>query len=281
MTHRNEKILTAGIAVIVLAGAVVGYTVVLPNILATRYLSRVHKMAASMSVVYEKMFESTESPFLSDFDVSVVVRTDNVQTINRLIKESRDDLGTLDKASDDMLVLPYSFNTRQHKAALVLRERVKAFVQQSTTALDEYEKLIVSLQVYNESIRSMKVYIDDFNNISDINIYAGRSAEVRLIASELSRRVDEFEKQTTSEELAVNKAVAIQAFRQAVNGFNNLADGLDAAVDSAIYSAVSEIEDAAKQLELNDQAGYAKTVQSSRIVKNVRELVEKLDFVLP
>lgn len=280
MTHKNESILATTIGISVALLGLVTYTYVIPEIMSHRYSSRVHGVAAELSVEYKKLYESTELSLLSDPSTSIEAKINDAVAIGELIKESRASIAKLDKSSRNIVSLPYSIETSGYKKALVLQDRVRLFVQQSTVALNDYEKIITSVLVYNLSVSNTKSYIDDLNKVTDFNLYAGRSGEVRAIAQAINGQADKFNQQELAQELVPARATSIETFRRAANGFESLAYGLDIAVDDLIYAAVREIEASGRQLESTENVDYVKAVKVSRPIKSVQELDEKLDFIL-
>ena len=281
MRRPSKKLkLLFGTTLFTLIGLVV-YFVILPEFIAQQYINRVHQAASTLRAGYIKLEESTGRAFVNDPTDHTLPLTSEVESLHELLRENRIGLVHFNAAATDYHPLPYTGFTNKAASVPVVRDKAAAFVEQSNETFEQYDELIGFIKQYNMTANTIGAYTDEFNASLDLNIYAGQSARMTTIAEQIRAETRSFDATTTPHEAVAFKQASVQSFNQLADGFDVVALGLLIPADEVIYRGAGQIETADKVITGANQEIYIKDVISSRTIKSVQELREKLELILP
>lgn len=272
----THVLLVIGFVVIV---AVIG-GLVLSYVEAGHYNEKIRHATSELNTQFKLLEKSTERSLLDDPDTPITTVQKDTTTIKSIIEKSHQAIDELDTTSTT-LELPIHIGVNDEtRRAPVLQQESQALVTQTKNALDKYEKILVFLEDYTTHWHAVQAHLNTFNAQTDLNIYAGRGNDLRAVADDIRRQARELQAANTPHEFRELVGKSIAAMNKSAEGFDNLARGIDLAVDSVIYSSATTIEEASRELETINQTSYGPAIQGSRIVKEIGELTEKLDPLL-
>lgn len=278
----RRKLGTAKLVIIsaaVLLLCALTYTVLLPEYYASRYINNVHRFAHELQDGYTRLEKSSSRDLLNDPTIQTNKITSEVETVRDLLRENRINLIKFSSQTGGFETLPFTGYTRQARIATALQKRTVAFVDQSEDALNRYDELITFMKDYHSAAAAIEKHTAEFNSKTDLNVYAGQSANVREIAAQIRSEAKAFENTPTPHEVQEFKKASVQTFTEIADGFDMFANGLSIPADSVIYTAAARIERADQQLSNQNQAIFSQEVLSSRTIKTIEELREKLELV--
>lgn len=277
-SRKFKALITVGVIVLV---GLITYFVILPEAIAAQYIERVHRMGSSLRTGYRQLEASTSRTLIDDPTVTEVSLTPDVEQLRNLLRENRITLDKFSLTAKDYHPLPFTGFTTQAGAAHALQTRSVAFTEQSQDAFTKYDELIDFIKHYDDTVAGIEQYLKDFNAHADLNIYAGQADQVQSIADQIRQDIHSLDTAKTPHEAVEFKAASIQAFRQIADGFETVALGLRIPADDVIYSGARQIEAVDQTINGPNQAIYSRDILSSRTIKTIQELREKLDLILP
>jgi hypothetical protein len=277
---RKKLKLLFGTTLFILIGLVV-YFVILPEFIAQQYINRVHQAASTLRAGYIKLEESTGRAFVNDPTDHTLPLTSEVESLHELLRENRIGLVHFSAAATDYHPLPYTGFTEKAGTVPIVRDKAAAFVEQSNETFEQYDELIGFIKQYNMTANTIGAYTDEFNASLDLNVYAGQSARMTAIAEQIRAETRSFDATITPHEALAFKQASVQSFNQLADGFDVVALGLLIPADEVIYRGAGQIEAADQVISGANQEIYIKDVISSRTIKSVQELREKLELILP
>jgi hypothetical protein len=281
MNKPSKKLKSFFILLAVVLAALLGYFVILPEASATQYIERVHRAGGSLRDGYLELEHTTGETLVDDPGVTTTSIVPQIEALLNLLREDRITLTRFTAEASDYHPLPYTGFTSKARAAQALKTRSVAFTAQSKDAFQKYEELITFIKQYDAASSTIEQQVESFNAIPDLNIYAGRADEVRDIAEQVRATARSFEGEPTPHEATAFKAASVQAFMEIADGFDIVARGLQIPADDVIYDGASKIDAVDQKVNGPNQAIYRNDVLSSRTIKSIQELREKLDLILP
>jgi hypothetical protein len=260
--------------------AIATYVIVLPEYIAGQYINRVHQSASSLQTGYIQLEKSTERAFINDPTIETTNLTREVESLRNLVRENRINLTRFTSMADSYEPLPYTGFTNQAKAAVILQDKAVVFAEQSDEAFTQYSELVDFIKRYDTTAKLIEEYTDEFNSTADLNLYAGQYDRMLFIAERIRSDAKSLETAPTPHEAAAFKTASVQSFQEIANGFDTVALGLQIPADAVIYSGANRIEAVDQMINEPNQIIYARDVLSSRTIKSIQELREKLEIVL-
>lgn len=248
---------------------------------ARQYITDLRSSANDVRRVVRTLESNLNSPLIDNPGATTSTRTSDAQKLKSTIAECRTRVNELSAKSNTLPSLNYATHLGSFAVADTLKERSHHVVNQTNDTLERYEKTVSFLEVYATSLGRTAKAMDEFNAINDFNEYAGRSNYFRQMATNIQTEADTIAAATAPSELLAIKETGIQTLRQLSSELNDLAYGMDVAIDGLIYSSVQQIEQTDAQLHVLTEKTYGETVSQLRVIKDVYDLNEKLDLILP
>lgn len=264
------------ISVIAVAG--IGfYEVFFPEMNAGQYQDRVKQAAIQLEKKLRVIENTTTLSLIDDPSAALSIKQNDARITKAAMQDIQADITKLQDASGELKQSPYTGFTIQYRKAQALQERSKATIKQIQDALKEYTELVAFLEFYAGAQDRLKKELDDFNSKTDLNVYAGQGGDIRAIATRIRQDAAVLEKQPIPRDLINFRSTLLATHLRAADAFDDLANGLTVVVDAIIYSAATEIESVTAQQDTIIQKTYEETLRQSRTVKDVQEIVEKLE----
>lgn len=276
-TFRGLKLLITLILFVLFLAT--SYFVILPEYAATQYITRVEQAAKALEPGYFKLEESTSRTLVSDPTALMLDMSYEVESLRDLLRESRVGLAHFESTSKDYKPLPYTGFTPAARAAVVLQDKAVAFAEQSDQAFAQYADLVDFIKYYDTTAKAIRQYTDEFNATTDLNVYAGQQDRFFAIGEQIRTIATTFESTPTPHETVAFKAASVQSFMQLANGFDAVGLGLRIPADDVIYAGAREIEVADQAINEVNQVIYTRDVLSSRTIKSIQELREKIELI--
>ncbi|HEV7952057.1 MAG TPA: hypothetical protein VGO98_01650 [Candidatus Saccharimonadales bacterium] len=280
--NRPSKKLKVSLVMIVFALSVAMiYIVALPELIASQYNTRVRTAANSLRENYVELEESTEQALINDPTATSSDQIQAVEQLRGLLRENRISLERFSSVANDYQPLPYTGYTIQTSTAHALQAKSLAFIEQSNGAFAKYSELIDFIKNYDATAKTVAQYVTDFNATPDLNIYEGQANLMYGIADSIRADVRTFDIAKTPHEARGFKTASVQAFTQVADGFEGVGLGLQIPADDVIYGNARQIEAVDQIISGPNQTLYERDVLSSRTIKSIQDLREKLDLILP
>lgn len=276
LSRKFKLLITMTLSILTLA---IVYFIVLPEHTAAQYISRVKNAAESLEPGYFRLEESTGRTLISDPTTQSVDVTHEVESLRDLLRENRVGLAHFMAIAKDHEPLPYTGFTDTARSAIVLQNKAVAFAEQSDQAFTQYSNLVDFIKHYDTTAKAVGQYTEEFNATPDLNVYAGQQDRFYAIGEQIRTIAQTFESTPTPHEAATFKAASVQSFQQLANGFDAVGLGLQIPADDAIYGGAREIEAADRMINEVNQVIYARDILSSRTIKSVQELREKIELI--
>lgn len=276
---KKLKLLVAGILLVILA--LVTYGVLAPEYNAAQYIKRLRHEAQVLQPSYLRLAKSTEQDLISDPNDQARTMPQDVERLRSLLQENRINLKKFSLVVQDYTQLPYTGFTPQAKDAMILQYKAISFADQSNDAFTKYTELIDFIRRYDATENTIMQHVNEFNATSDLNTYAGQYDRIGAVAEQIRTDVQLLDTTPTPHEAVTFKTASIQSFRQLADGFDVVATGLRIPADDVIYSGARQIDEVDRVLNGDDRAIYIRDILSSRTIKSIQELPEKLDLIIP
>lgn len=281
MTARKVAIITGVVGTFIILMGVVAYEVVLPEIIAKRYIAELHSSAQRLRTDFENLSGGTDTPLLNNPGVPIEERKFGAEMLKKTLSDSKNHLAELQIKTQSLHTLPYSGYTSTYGQAVALQERSERVILQATDVLNEFSSTITFLESYTSTIDATQAAIDQFNQTTDLSVLTSQSATQRQIASQIRQDADTLQNTATPKDFEAVKIATIRTLQQAADGFDELAGGLELGAEAQIDQAALKIETAGQQLASTDSSSYIGIADQSRSIRSVHELNEKLDLILP
>jgi len=273
---RLRHIIAAGIIV---AAAVVLYTLVVPTAVGRHYLDDIHQSLSTTGEALKKTASSATLPLFTDPDISLSARNDQIRSALQDIKYAEDTLARLESTSR-LVKLPGGDFAHTYRTAEVRHNQSQALVKQSRQVLDEYRNLLTYLQTYTEMQARLDGHLAAFNSIYDFNTLIGNGGSMFSAANELYADADKLRSIPAPagfEQLTTEGAATLS---QAANNFVMLGRGLDLGDDATIYSAVAQLEAIELKNTVEDKDLLVTLADKSPILRELADLPEKAETAL-
>lgn len=261
---------------IIATGFLAWYQIILPTQAAANQQQAVDEALVGLQATYKSLEESTSLSLLDDPTAPADQIESDLHAITQLITLTRNQLDNLETSSD-LASLRYSGATPSYLHSRTVEHRTTQIIEQSHETLRRYAELVAFLYAYQYTLRPTRTHLNSFNATADLNVYAGRGADMRAAAAEIRADTSTLAALSTPHELSTLKADSLLALESAAAGFEALAYGLDIAVDDQIYTAAKQLEQVDVQLGTLQGTTYVTTVAQTRTVKDIQTLREKLD----
>lgn len=276
---KKIKLVFTGILLVILA--VVTYSVIAPEYNASQYIKHLRHEAQVLQPSYIRLAKSTEQDLISDPNDQSLTIPQDVERLRGLLQENRIDLERFSRIAQDYRQLPYTGFTPQSRNAATLQERAVSLVDQSNEAFTQYTALVDFIRHYDATESDVMQQVNEFNATADLNNYAGQSDRVYAIAAQIRSDTQLFDAMPAPHEAVAFKAASVQSFRQLADGFDVVATGLLIPADDVIYSGARQIDEVDQTINGVNRTIYIRDILSSRTIKSIQELQEKLDLILP
>lgn len=259
----------------------IAYTVVIPEYNAAQYIDRVRQAAQAMQPSYLRLAKSTSQELISDPTDQAPTIAQEVESLRTLLQENRINLEKFTLIAQDYSQMPYTGFTPQAKNAATLQRRAVSFADQSNDAFVKYSALVDFIRRYDATENTIMQYVNEFNATADLNSYAGQYDRIYAVAQQIRDNTQSLDATSTPHEATAFKIASVQSFHQLADGFDVVATGLKIPADDVIYSGAEQIDAVDRTLNGPNRTIYVRDILSSRTVKSIQELQEKLDLILP
>lgn len=273
---KNFLLLNVSLALI----TVLATALIFSEITAKKYITELQSSAGNVRATVKTLESDVELPLLDDPNATSSSRAADAKKIKNAIAACRAKINDLSAESSTLPSLTYAEYIGTFAVADTLKERSLHVINQTNDTLERYDETITFLEVYATSLEKSTKIMDEFNTINDFNDYAGRSNYFRQMSSDLQAEVDTLTAVKTPAELVAIKDSAIQTLQRLSTQINNLAHGMDVAIDDIIYGSVREIEASNAQLTALVEKDYSETISQLRVVQDIYDLNEKFDLIL-
>ena len=135
------------------------------------------------------------------------------------------------------------------------------------------------LKAYRGAKQSFQTELGIFNGVSDFNTFAGRGDEFRAGATRLRTAATVLQNVTTPPAMVDLSKNIRASLSEAADEFDDVGHGFDVAVDDLIYGPVHKIEATTATFESQERKWYTSALENSRILRDTRDLLEKIDPV--
>lgn len=248
------------------------------EISAAHYIDSIQVEGDKLGVAYDRLTSTTDSSIFNDLNAPLKVKVQDSEKIEREIQRSRSAIDRFEVATLEPDSAKPMVRVGPSKQSTVLEERAHVLVEQSRSAITQYEGYMKYMLEFSRSLEKVWQRVDEFNQVSDINVFADRGYELRLISGEIFEVSREIESMKVPSSERARHDEAAKIVRDIAMGFSNLAYGIDIAVDANIYMAAHEIESATIRLYEIDSEKYADG-DTPRALKDIESLNEKLDLI--
>lgn len=276
--HTLRRVIITLLGTMVIAGGVF-YEYILPERTANEYLASVHSQARKTKKSFQVFTAKIDDMTYADTSTPPAKRAADVAALRRTLDDARQSVASLEKVGSSLQVFPLTGYIGTYPEAAVTRRHANDFAARARTSIAAYEKMLTQSENYLDTIDSAAVIFADFNKTSDINTYAGQSGEIRESARRLTEVADALQNQTLPSEYGDARNESTKAIRHGAEGFSRLATALDNPIDDDIYAAVREIEAATTELDMANRSALDAKLSQSRTVRELRDLVETIDYL--
>lgn len=262
---------------VVLASILVSY--ILPRFAATSYTERVTAAARPLKSYYRQLEKTADLPVFGDMGGSYHGQQSDTHQAHAAALDTLDSLAELHRVCSSLPRYTALQVSRDYRQAHVLQQHCASVVEQSLLALHDHELLVVYLDKQLALQHEFSVLTKQFNDTVDLNEYAGRGNELRTTAGQLRAITTQTDALTPPPDVLPVQLTLKDTYRQTAQGFEDLADGIGVALDGPIYSAAAAIEAAVRKNDTQDAAVYSRILDTSKTLKNVRSVNEKLELL--
>lgn len=274
---KKPRLILLTVFVFLLTVGGVYYGLFLPSKINNGYRSQINGSATQLKDSFGELERSTGLPLFADPDASSAAKQESAVRLKAAIADAKKDLGSLEKTAGSLEASPYLAFSKNYRKAKVLQEKTHWTISQSQAVIKEYENIINFLEPYNKIKDDFTERLAAFNSVPNLNVYAGRSKDIRALARATSDNKEQLQRLQAPPGLDQIKQETLKTLEQAEKGFQDLAVGLGAANDSRIYAAVRDIEEASLNNETTDNSVYRSSIENSLRIMNVQQITEKLD----
>jgi hypothetical protein len=264
------------IVITIIVGLLI-YEIFIPELVALQHQDRVARTIRSTESTFRSLGDSTYLSILDNPSEPFSKKQADIAKIKSLLVKAKSDIETLRNETRQLDTLPYSGYTDNYNRARIQKDTAEATTKQVESALREYSDLIVFLESYNAIENKFSETLNGFNAIGDVNTLAGKGDEIRTIAKAIHDDAVQLEKVSAPHDFMRLRSTTVDVMKSTAAAYDELARGLDSAVDSTIYDAVTQIEASSLKLDSDILKLYSDIVQQSRTIKDIRDLLEKLD----
>ena len=276
---RNMKIVYFTLTAILFVALLI-YLVIVPSYVSMRYQNDVYAAAQPLEKSFERIGETAEFQLVTDPGSLEPIEKNSVADIKDVLDTTLQQIEILDDVSNTFSPPPYSQLLGQYAKSEVLQDHTKKLVNQSKDALNSYRELVEYFETFNEVVSSVKLKLETFNSVEDINIFEGRSEDMTQQAAWMRTRASVLALLQPPHDVEVIHVAVLSAINDAASGFDDLAYGLAVPADDPIYSAAKKIEAATSSVYEITGPMYDENLTYSRTIKNIQDLSEKLELIL-
>ena len=269
-----------GVVIIILL-ALITYFAALPEYIANQYINQVREKGNMLYSGYNKLENSTDNTLVIDPSEGGMPISNEVESLHNLLRENRINLNQFTAVVSEYNPLPYTGFTARATGARALHYKATAFIEQSEETLAKYDELIVFIKRYDATAKVVSQHTEEFNATTDLNVYAGQADRMFSIAEQIRQEIKLFEAIKAPHETDAFKTASVQSFNKIADGFDTVGRGLEIPADETIYEGARQIEEADQTISSLNQEIYSREILSSRTIKSVKELREKLDLIMP
>lgn len=169
-------------AAVILGLGLISYLVVVPTVIAKRYLSESDRELTAVTNSLNEVAASVQVPLFNDPDITLQERQKQLDEASDKTNEARRQLSNFEQSSK-LLSLPGSGITGGYRAAVVRQEQSQGIVSQSRQVMDEYADLLSYLKSYTDLQTKLDSSLNNFNSIQDFDALKGRGGIMHEEAS--------------------------------------------------------------------------------------------------
>lgn len=264
------------ILAIVLTGAAAFYWgYFLPSQEAATYERALDRRERELGRSAENLIRTLALPVFSDLTENPEVCRRNLDEVSQRVDEHRNVLQEFERSLGYEEPTYLYGLTRDYARLDARHHRDHAAINQSAQVLDRFEVLVEFLAELTAIRTEYLAVTGRLASVSDLNVYAGRSAELRADADSLARLANQLAQLTAPAELEPLRDKIVLHYRELEGGYRGLAAGIDTAVDDMIYGAARRIEQSVETYYRDFPTEYSNVMESSATLKEIQELPDK------
>lgn len=276
--NKKRRIMTGLIAIDVLAIALLFAAFLFAQtVVAQNFQSRVHRQTTQLEHSFTQLEKSLGSELLSDGSATFEQKKSDLAMIKSTITRTKSELASLQAVSQSLTPLPAV--APAYQKATMIQQRSKTVQDQAGEVVEKFQTLMNFLQVYATAQNELEGEIMKVNQISDFNSVIGRSNTIREAAARLRLSTETLNIAKTPDDMQPLRLGMKSLLERTADTFDQLALGLDRVDDGQIYPAVQSVELLDRELDSFSEKSFAPTIAASRTIKEVGDLVEKLDLL--
>jgi uncharacterized protein YaaR (DUF327 family) len=264
---------------IILACIVIS-AIIYSELTAKKYIQELRSAAGVARTSVKSLEDSLDSPLLNDPSSIVESPAANAQKLKTAIATYKAKIDTLADKSNTLPQLKYADHVGTFAVAKTLQGRSHHIVNQTNDTLERYKETVTFLEIYAQSLEKSTKTMEKFNAIVDFNEYAGRSDYFRQLAAAIRNEADTLTNTPTPAELLPIKESSVKTLLQLAAQLNDLANGMDVAIDDTIYGSAHSIESTNEQLNTLVDKTYSETTGQLRVISDIYDINEKFDLIL-
>lgn len=273
MKRRVRVLVVVGVLAAIGAGYYWGYYV--PSQQVAGYRGAIDERENDVRRSAEELVKVLALPVFSDL-------TEKPDVCGENLDNARETAATLKRHVDgyeqalgyDRPVYIYGL-TREYAQANARHQHARSAINQTRQVVEKYEAMMDFLSEMT-SVRAEQLEVTArLASVSDLNIFAGRSNELRGDADKLEKLAAQLDAAQPPVELAPLREKMLAYYRELAIGYTDLAGGVETAIDDAIYAAARRIELATEKYYRDLPAEYTAIMQASATLKDLEELPDK------
>lgn len=270
--------LTADVIVGIVCACLILYYL-FPRLSAADYTAAVTLNARPLLSYYTTLEKTADLPVFGDLHESAAVQQADLAKAETATQDALYGLSELEQRCYQLPYFTRFYFSEDYRQARVLQQHCTTLIEQSLHALHNYDLLVSYLSKQSALQHEFTAIVRRFNSTGDLNDYAGRGFELRRDADRLREMASQTKSFAVPGEIRPLRAALAETYAQAADGFSKLADGIDIAVDSEIYSSANAIEEATVKNEKEDAAACSRLLDKSQTLQNIRNISEKLELL--
>lgn len=269
---KKPLIVAAGLLLLL----IIIYVAIIPTVVANHYLGKLDAQTAAVKSRLNAVAAESGLTIFADPDITLAKRQASLAKSMSNVHAARKSLDDLNRAN--MLShLPGNGFVGDYHTAVVRQERAANIVRQSREVLDQYAEVLDFLNAYTGLQIDLDSRLEAVNKIKDFNSLAGQGRSMANMASHVRAGQKSLQSLAPPPDFEPLQGAAAETFGQTAAGFDQLARGLNRAVDSQIYSAVKELEAATDKNQTSDKDLLVSLAANSSVLRQLAELPEKVE----
>jgi hypothetical protein len=238
-----------------------------------------YRVSAGAQTLREDFTELEQTLALSIFSTPDSNPADNladVEIIEEKIKKVTAKLESFQDEASKYTKAQYTSPSFIYNKADTTAQDVNFMASQSMEVIEEYAKLAAFMKSASQTMATLERHMDYVNAVRDFDVFSGSQGTLRERANAVRMARSKLAKEPVTGGYASVKDTLLERSMQLADALDDLADGLQAAVDDRIYGAVKSVEEIAKLHYGRDRSQLFKASQDSPTLAGVSELADKL-----